>query len=82
MITKFITETQVYTETQLDVDSFCNDIIFYNQASGTIYVNGFPVAVGANYAINGNNDEINVTKYKLSFAGGTGSVYVTRKKFI
>ena len=76
------TELQVYTERELDVDSFCNDIIFYNSAAATVFVNGFPVATNGTLSISGNENEINTTKYKLSFNGGTGSVYVIRKKYI
>lgn len=79
---KYITQTQVYDETMLDVDSFCNDILFFNSTAATVYVDGFPVASGATYQISGNEGELNVTKYKLSFGtGNTGLVYVTRKKY-
>lgn len=73
---------QTYTERELDVDSFCNDILFYNGAAATVYVNGFPVASGGTLIVTGNEGEINTTKYKLSFNNGTGSVYVIRKKYI
>lgn len=76
------TDMQAYTETELDVDSFCNDILFYNGAAATVYINGFPVAAGGTLVITGNEGEINTTKYKLSFNGGTGTVYVMRKKYI
>lgn len=79
---KFVTETQVYNESKTDVDSNCNDILFFNGTVGTIFVNGFPVASNGTYTINGHEDETNVTKYKISFNGNTGSVYVTRKKYI
>lgn len=80
---KYTTETQQYDITQTDVDSFCNDILFYNGCTATVFVNGFPVAAGATYSISGNEDEINTTKYKLSFGtGNTGIMYVTRKKYI
>jgi len=78
----FRTEMQAYTEAQLDVDSFCNDILFYNGAAATVYVNGFPVAAGGTLIITGNEGEINTTKYKLSFNGETGTVYVVRKKYV
>jgi len=78
----FRTEMQAYTEAQLDVDSFCNDILFYNGAAATVYVNGFPVASGGTLIITGNEGEINTTKYKLSFNGGVGTVYVVRKKYV
>lgn len=76
------TEMQTYTELETDVDSFCNDILFFNSTATTIYVNGFPVATGGTLVINGNEGEINTTKYKLSFNGGTGSVFVIRKKYL
>ena len=82
-MTKYITQTQVYDETQLDVDSFCNDILFYNSTANTVFIDGFPVAAGATYQISGNEGEVNTTKYKLSFGtGNTGFVYVTRKRYI
>jgi hypothetical protein len=76
------TEMQTYTQTELDVDSFCNDILFYNGAAATVYINSFPVAAGGTLIVTGNEGEINTTKYKLSFNGGTGSVYVIRKKYL
>ncbi|MFO0089230.1 MAG: hypothetical protein ACK518_00150 [bacterium] len=81
--TKFLTEVQAYqAPNDLDVDSFCIDILFNNQATGTVYINGFPVIAGGTLSINGNLNEINVTKYKISFAGATGTVYVQRRKYI
>ena len=80
--TKFITEVETYTApNDLDVDSFCIDILFNNQATGTVYVNGFPIAAGGTLSINGNVNEVNVTKYKISFAGSTGTVYVQRRRY-
>lgn len=78
----FRTDMQVYTQNELDVDSFCNDILFYNGGAATVYVNGFPIAAGGTLIITGNEGEINTTKYKLSFNGSTGSVYVVRKKYV
>lgn len=79
---KYITEVQAYhSPTDLDVDSNCIDILFYNDTLGTVYVNGWPVAAGASYSITGNSDELNITKYKISYNGNTGTVYVTRRKY-
>jgi hypothetical protein len=78
----FKTEMQTYTENDLDIDSFCNDILFYNTSAATVYINGFPVAAGGTLTISGNEGELNTTKYKISFNGGTGSVFVIRKKYI
>jgi len=78
----FKTELQEYTQNQTDVDSFCNDIIFYNKCTVTIFVNGFPIDPLGTLSISGNEGEINTTKYKISFNGTAGSVYVIRKKYI
>ncbi len=79
----FITQVQSYDTNQVDIDSFCNDILFYNGCAGTVYIDGFPILTGATLMINGNEDEINTTKYKASFGtGNTGQLYVIRKKYV
>lgn len=83
MYTKFVTETQQYDENTLNVSTNCIDIIFFNDTTATVFVDGFPVLVGATLEISGNQNEINVSTYKLSFgAGNTGIVFVTRKKYV
>lgn len=83
MYTKFVTETQQYDQNTLNVSTKCIDIIFFNDTPATVFVDGFPVLAGATYEISGNQNEINVSTYKLSFgAGNTGIVYVTRKKYV
>jgi hypothetical protein len=83
MYTKFVTETQQYDQNTLNVSTKCVDIIFFNSTAATVFVDGFPVLAGATYEISGNENEINVSTYKLSFgAGNTGIVYVTRKKYV
>lgn len=81
---QFKTEVQAYhAPNNVDVDSFCIDILFYNGCAATIYVNGFPVSAGATYTISGNEGELNTTKYKLGFNGQTaGTVFVTRRKYL
>jgi hypothetical protein len=84
MLTQFKTEIQSYTPPDnIDVDSICIDILFYNETTVTVFINGFPVAAGATYAINGNEKELNTTKYKISWNGATtGAVFVTRRKYV
>lgn len=83
MRTKFVTEVQAYhAPTDIDVDSMCIDIIFMNDTTGRIFINGFPVDANGTYAISGNENELNVTKYKISYNGNTGSVFVTRRKYL
>jgi len=78
----YITEVQAYDETQLDVDSNCNTIMFSVATVSTVFINGFPVATGGVLFIDGNEDETNVTRYRLAFGtGNTGQVFVMRKKY-
>jgi len=81
---QFKTETQAYhAPTDTDVDSFCIDILFFNECVNTVYVNGFPIASKATLTITGNINELNTTKYKIGFNGQTaGTVYVTRRKYL
>ena len=79
----FITQTQSYDSSNTDVDSNCADILFFNDTLATVFVDGFPIAAGGSLSIESNEDETNVTKYKISFgSGNTGLVYVTRKKYV
>ena len=79
----FKTETQTYqAPTDIDVDSICIDILFYNNTASTVYVNGFPLVGGGTLEITGNENELNTTKYKLSWNGAlTGEVVVIRRKY-
>jgi hypothetical protein len=78
------TETQSYqAPSNIDVDSMCIDILFYNNTAAIVYVNGFPLAAGATLEITGNENELNTTKYKLSYNGATtGEVVVIRRKYV
>lgn len=80
---KFVTEVQAYAApTDVDVDSMCIDILFFNNSASTIFVNGFPVASSATLEINGNEQEINTTKYKIGWNGAiTGECIVIRRKY-
>lgn len=80
---KYVTEVQSYAApTGIDVDSMCIDILFYNNSASTVFINGFPVPALGTYEITGNDNELNVTKYKISWNGAvTGEVVVTRRKY-
>lgn len=84
MKTQYKTETQAYhAPNDTDVDSFCIDIMFLNLCANTVYINGFPVANNATLEVNGNEGEINTTKYKIGFNGQTtGTVHVARRKYL
>lgn len=75
-------ETIVTTHdtTNPEVESNCADITFFNNTSGTVFINQFPVAVGATLSIASTSpDDFNVTKYRISFNAATGQVIVMKK---
>lgn len=83
-------DRKVYTEIQpvrpgdsTDIESNCNSITFQNIGTGTVTVNGFPIAAGLGLEIEGNENEINVTKFKVVFSVTTPAtevLYVFRNK--
>jgi hypothetical protein len=83
MKTPYKTEVQTYqAPDNIDIDSMCIDILFFNNTGATVYINGFPVAGGASLEINGNETELNTTKYKISWNGATsGELVVLRRKY-
>lgn len=80
----YITETEQFpnTSTKKSVDTNCNDILFFNDTNATVFLEGFPIPTGQTLSISGNADEINVSKYQLSFGIAVGTVYVIRKKYV
>jgi len=79
---KFTTDVQAYDSNNIDVKSDCNDILFYNDTAGRIFVNNFPIDALGTLIISGQANEINTTKYKLNFAGLAGSCFVMRKVYL
>jgi len=77
------TEVQSYqAPADIDVDSMCIDILFYNNTGSVVFINGFPLAGSATLEITGNENELNTTKYKISWNGAlTGEVVVVRRKY-
>lgn len=79
---KFTTDVQAYNADNLDVKSDCNDILFYNDTAGRIFINNFPVDSLGTLIISGQANEMNTTKYKINFAGNTGNCFVMRKVYL
>jgi hypothetical protein len=75
----FTEDFQLYNQTQI-VKSDCNSLTIVNIGTATAILNGLEIAAGAQYVILGNENELNVTRYNLSFTGvGTEIVMVIRK---
>ena len=75
----FTEDFQLYNQTQI-VKSDCNSLTIVNIGTATAVLNGLEIAAGSQYVILGNENELNVTRYNLSFTGvGTEIVMVIRK---
>ena len=63
-----------------ELRSECNSITVINTGTATAIIDGLEVVPGAQYYSPGNESEINMTRYRLSFSGvGTEQVLVIRK---
>ena len=70
---------QLYNSPQ-ELRSECNSITVVNTGTATAIIDGLEVLPGAQYYSPGNESEINMTRYRLSFTGGgTEQVLVIRK---
>ena len=76
---EFIEYFQLYNIPQ-EVRADCNSITVINNGGATAILEGLEIAPGAQYYSEGNKDEVNRTRYRLSFTGaGTEQVIVIRK---
>ena len=64
------------------IDANCNNITFINIGAINVKVNSFTLVPNSSLSIGGNENEIDVTKYTISFAGATnGNIVVIKKVF-
>lgn len=77
---KYIIDIIQYA-TNNNLTANCNAITFVNVGTTSCYINKFVLAAGASLSINGNENEIDVTTYSISFTGGTGILSVIRKYY-
>ena len=74
------TEDFKLINTPQEVRSECNSLTVINTGTATAVLNGVNVAPGDQYVSLGNENEYNLTRYRVSFAGvGTNEVLVIRK---
>jgi hypothetical protein len=63
-----------------EVVSNCNQLTVLNTGTATAVLNGLDIAPGDQYISPGNENELNLTRYRLAFTGvGTNEVLVIRK---
>ena len=72
---------QLYNQPS-EVRSECNSITVVNTGTATAIIDGLVILPGAQYYSPGNENEINMTRYRISFTGiGTEQVLVIRKLY-
>jgi hypothetical protein len=77
---KYRTEIQQYTS-DYTLFSNCNSLAFINTGAAPVTIDKFVLAVGAALSIDGNENEINDTTYRISFAGATNGVLTVIRKY-
>lgn len=76
---KFTEDFKLINQPQ-EVRSDCNQLTVINTGTATAVLNGLEIAPGDQYVSPGNENEFNITRYRLSFTGiGTEQVLVIRK---
>jgi len=76
---KFREEFELVNQTK-EIRSNCNTITIINIGGATAIVNGISIASGNQYYVQGNENEYNETRYRISFSGaGSEEVQVIRK---
>lgn len=79
MLRQFYEYFQLYNTPQ-EIRSECNSITIINIGTSTAIIEGLQIVPGAQYVVLGNQDELNMTRYRLSFTGaGTEQVLIIRK---
>jgi hypothetical protein len=82
---KYIISIATYQQ-GTQIRSFCGDITFINQgATACLLNNQFLIAAGSSLSITSQNNEIDVTDYRIDFPSptiGNNSVTVIKKNFI
>jgi hypothetical protein len=79
---KYYNDMVLYTEND-SVVSNCAEISFYNIGGNTMLINGVPFSPFAGIAFDGKANEMDTTKYRLSFSGaGMSNAFVIRKVYV
>ena len=79
---KFITETKVFQQSG-QTDTNANSVIFVNQGTSNVTVDGFLLTPNQSWNVTGNRDEINVKVYSFSFSGvGVNQLTVIFKRYV
>jgi len=79
---KFITETKIFQQSG-QTDTNANSVIFVNQGTSNVTVDGFLLTPNQSWNVTGNRDEINVKVYSFNFSGaGINQLTVILKRYV
>lgn len=79
---KFITETKIFSQSG-QTDTNANSIIFVNQGTSNVTVDGFLLTPNQSWNITGNENEVNVKVYSFNFSGtGVNQLTVIFKRYV
>lgn len=79
---RYTNEFQSYV-TPGKIESNCNEIAFKNAGTVDCLLNGFTLQPGDVVSVSGNQNEIDVTDYNVSFSSLTGArLDVIRKRYV
>lgn len=79
---KYNVNVVIYNNSQY-IEANCNQILFYNQGTSNVNVNGVILAQNVGWSIPGNLGEMDVTKYNAVFDNtGSNSLLVIRKNYV
>jgi hypothetical protein len=79
---KFITETKIFQQSG-QTDTNANSVIFVNQGTSNVTIDGFLLTPNQSWNITGNRDEINIKVYSFNFSGvGTNQLTVILKRYV
>jgi hypothetical protein len=79
---KYITETKIFSASG-QTDTNANSVIFVNQGTSNVTVDGFLLTPNQSWNITGNENEINVKVYSFNFSGtGTNQLTVVLKRYV
>ena len=77
---KYTTEFLQYNADST-IFSNCNSIAFINSGAVAVTIDKFILAAGASLAIDGNENEQNITTYRITFGGASNGVLTVIRKY-
>jgi hypothetical protein len=79
---QYITETKIFSSSS-QTDTNANSVIFVNQGTTNVTVDGFLLTPNQSLNITGNLNEINVKVYTFNFSGaGVNQLTVVLKRYV